>query len=146
MGKNNNKKSLKKFKKDFEVIKNVEQGQMFGRILINNGCNFKVLCNDGITRFGRLCNSMKRGPKILINSYIVLTLRDFETSNLHCDIIAYGDPPQHIINLLCDRNIRESEKSIFFDDTNDIFKEFVEQNNEIISIDRLRENLDWLDI
>jgi hypothetical protein len=75
-----------------------------------------------------------------------LTLRDFETSNLHCDIIAYGDPPHHIINLLCDRNIRESEKSIFFDDTNDIFKEFVEQNNEIISIDRLRENLDWLDI
>lgn len=146
MGKNIKKKNLKKFRKDFEPLRVIDQGQLFARVLSNNGCNFLVLCSDRITRLGRLCNAMKRGPRIGIGSYIVVTLRDYETNNNHCDIIAYGEPNQFVINLLNDRNVREKGVEIRFDDSDDEFKEFTDLPDNKNSIEKLNEDLDWLDI
>lgn len=94
----NIKKGKRKFVK-YDPINRLEQYQMYAKIIHNNGGSFNVLCSDGLTRIGKLSNEMKRGPRLLDGSFVVITLREFETEQKHCDIIAHGAPSSDIITM-----------------------------------------------
>jgi translation initiation factor IF-1 len=134
------KKSLRKLKKDFELQRRVEDGQMFAIVKTNNGSHFNVLCTDKIIRIGRLCNSMKKGPRIGVGSYVIVSLRDFETSILHCDIINYGEPTMDIINLLHDGK-KENDNINF-----EVKDEYISLRDLPPNDESIDEKLNWLDL
>jgi translation initiation factor IF-1 len=134
-------KKFRKHIKDFDPLRSIDSDQLFGKILVNNGNNFTVKCSDGFTRIGRLCNTLKKGPRLTAGMFVVVTLRDFETVKNNCDIIAYGNPPHHIIVLFDDRN--KKTEDIIFNDSDDDFKEFEDSEK---TNNNVEESLDWLDI
>ena len=97
-GGNKAKKQKRSFGK-FDATDKLEPGQMFAQITHNHGGSFSVMCSDGISRLGKLSGYMKKGPRLSEGSYVVISLRDFESEQKNCDIIAYGDPPSEIIGI-----------------------------------------------
>jgi len=159
-GGNKTKKQKRNFGK-FDPIDKVEPGQMFAQIIKNNGVNFNVLCSDGVTRIGKLSGSLKKGPRITESSYVVVSLREFESEQKNCDIIGYGDPPNNIINIFKKNSVNKNTKvDVEFHDSDDEFNEFEEskrtikkvENNEENNLDNENnkddnnENYDWDDI
>lgn len=142
-GGNKTKKQKRNFGK-FDPVAKVEQGQMFAQVIQNNGGSFTVLCSDGVTRIGKLCGMLKKGPRITSGSYIVVSLRDFESDQKHCDIIAYGDPPNDIINIFKKNSLNKNTKlEVEFNDSDDEFNEFEESKITIKKIDNsLNQNND----
>ena len=116
----------------YDAVDKVEDGQMFAQIIKNNGDHFTVLCSDNVTRLGRMSGILKKGPRLTVDSYVVISLRDFETEQKNCDIIAIGDPPTDIINIFKKNNINKSKKDdIDFDESDDEFKDFEESKKTI---------------
>lgn len=160
----------KKFKRNFgkyDALEKIESGQMFAKIIHNNGGSFSVLCSDGIARLGKLTGEMKKGPRLSEGSYVVITLREFESEQKHCDIIAHGDPPSDVINILKNDSKTNSAKKVDVDfvESDDEFKEFEESSRTIKKVsgqisgqssvnnknngndkDNDNENYDWGDI
>jgi len=83
----------------YDPIYKLENEQMFAKIIQNNGSHFTVLCSDNVTRLGRLMSSLKKGPRITVGTYVVISLRDFEAEKKNCDIIGFGSPPMNILNI-----------------------------------------------
>jgi initiation factor 1A len=155
-GGNKTKKQKRNFGK-YDAVDKIEQDQMFAQITKNHGGAFSVLCSDGITRLGKLSGYMKKGPRLSEGSYVIVSLRDFEAERKNCDIIAYGDPPNDIINVLKTNDPNTKKKSdVEFVDSDDEFKEFEESSKTMININQnetkqdsnLKNNFDdlWDDI
>ena len=107
---------------------------MFAQITKNHGGSFSVLCSDGIIRLGKLSGYMKKGPRLSEGSYIVISLRDFEAEHKNCDIIAYGDPPNDVINIFKTNDQNSHKKAdIDFVDSDDEFKEFEEPTKMMVN-------------
>ena len=121
-----------------EILDSVEQGQMFGQVMENRGDHFMILCADNVQRVGWLSNAAKKGQRLTVESYVVLSLRDYETEKKNCDVIGAADPPSDIKNIF--KKINPSSKNddnIAFYGKNDKFKEFEESEttkNEIVII------------
>ena len=127
-GGNKTKKQKRNFGR-FDTVNKIEPGQMFAQIVQNNGVNFTVLCSDNIIRLGRLSGSLKKGPRIIAGSYVVVSLRDFEIDQKNCDIIGIGSPPNDIINIFKKNNINKGKKDdIEFHDSDDEFQNFEESS------------------
>ena len=101
----------------------VEEEQLFGKIIRNTGGHFVVLGTDNIERIGKLKTAMKRGPRIGKDSYVAFSLRSFSDKN-ECDIIGIARPPQNIIKLFTSFDTKLSASDIDFDynSENDEFK------------------------
>lgn len=123
-GGNKTKKQKRNFHK-YDPVDKILDGQMFAQVKHNNGGSFDVICSDGVTRKGKLSGEMKKGPRIQVGSYVVISLRDFEADKKNCDIIAHGDPPNDIVNIFKTSDIKSGKKdNIDFIDSDDEFKEF----------------------
>lgn len=147
-GGNRTKKQKRNFSR-YDAIDKIEQGQMFGEILQNNGGSFTVLCSDGLTRLGKLSGMMKKGPRIKIGTFIVLSLREFESDQTHCDIFAFGNPTDDILKIF-KRNTKSNKKDndIEFIDVDTKFND-LHLSNDINNIDINKDNekdnekIDW---
>lgn len=146
-GGNKTKKQKRNFGK-YNAIDKIEAEQMFGQITKNHGGSFGVLCSDGITRLGKLSGYMKKGPRLTEGSYVVISLRDFEAEHKNCDIIAYGNPPNNIINMFKSNEMNKNKKSdIDFVESDEEFKDFDEINRTIVNNNpNNTDNLDNCDI
>ena len=153
----NKTKKLKRNFGRFDAQEKIEPGQMFAKIIHNNGGLFSVLCSDGIVRLGKLTGEMKKGPRLIEGSYVVITLREFESEQKHCDIIAHGDPPSDVISILKnDSKTNFTKKAdVDFIESDNEFKDFEESNRTIKKVsgdnknngtDKDNENYDWGDI
>ena len=108
---------------------------MFAQIIKNHGGSFSVLCSDGLVRLGKLTGYMKKGPRLSEGSFVVISLRDFEAEHKNCDIIAYGDPPNDIINVFKTNDPHANKKSyVEFVDSDDEFKDFEESIKTMVNI------------
>ena len=148
----------------FDATNRLEPGQMFAKIIHNNGGSFSVMCSDGIPRLGKLSGEMKKGPRLSEGSYVVVSLREFESEQKHCDIIAHGAPPSEIINMFKKNDPKQSKKTadIEFVESDDEFKDFEESKQTVgntigtsdnknpsstsTSTSKPSENFDWDDI
>lgn len=133
MVKNTGGNKTKKQKRNFgryDAVNKVEQGQMFAKIIHNNGGSFSVMCSDGIPRLGKLSGEMKKGPRLSEGSFVVVSLREFESEQKHCDIIAHGAPPSDVMNIFKKNEPNSSKKvpDIEFVESDDEFKDFEESN------------------
>lgn len=137
-GGNKTKKLKRNFGK-YNAIDKIESNQMFAQITKNNGMSFNVLCSDGITRLGRLSGYMKKGPRLSEGSYVIISLREFENDHKNCDIIAYGNPPNDIIDVFKNNNIKKKD-DIEFVNLDDEFKDFEESSRTIININQSNVN------
>lgn len=135
-GGNKTKKQKRNFGK-YDATDKISSDQMFGQITKNHGGAFSVLCSDGIIRLGKLSGYMKKGPRLSEGSYVVISLRDFEAEHKNCDIIAYGDPPNDIINVFKTNDPNKNKKGdIEFADSDDEFKDFEESKRTIVNVNQ----------
>ena len=155
-GGNKTKKQKRGYQKK-EALDSVDSGQMFGQILENRGYHFSVLCTDNVSRLGWLTASAKKGMRIVSNSFVVLSVRDYETNKKNCDIFAVANPPNDVKNIFRKINpLAVGDDNIVYYTQDDKFKEFEEsqatiteivvmnQNNENTSNNEKNSN-DWLD-
>ena len=122
----NKTKKLKRGYQKKAILDNTEVGQMFGQIVENRGDHWAVLCTDNVTRMGKLSSAAKRGQRLLAGSFVVLSIREYETSQKNCDIIAAGNPPSDIRNIFRKINPIAGEEGNIEFYTEDKFKEFKE--------------------
>jgi initiation factor 1A len=135
-GGNKTKKQKRNFGK-YDAVDKIDSDQMFAQITKNHGGSFSVLCSDGIIRLGKLSGYMKKGPRLSEGSYVVISLRNFEAENKNCDIIAYGDPSNDIVNMLKTNDPNGHKKAdIDFVDSDNEFQEFEESSRTMINIDQ----------
>lgn len=147
-GGNRTKKQKRGYQRKQE-LDSVETGQMFGQILENRGDHFSVLCADNVTRLGWLSNAAKKGIRLITNSYVVLSVRDYETEKKNCDIIGAANPPNDIKNIFKKINpLAGSDDNIQFYTQNNKFKEFEESEstaNEVVVINQTTETKETIE-
>ena len=112
-----------------ETVDKLDAGQMFGQVTSNNGNHFMILCTDNITRHGKLRGTMKKGVRLIIGLFVVISLREFEAEQNNCDIIGIGNPPHDIINLFKTNNPVKYDNDIEFYESDDEFNEFEESKH-----------------
>jgi len=135
-GGNKTKKQKRNFGK-YDAVDKIESDQMYAQITKNHGGSFSVLCSDGITRLGKLSGYMKKGPRLTEGSFVVISLRDFEAEHKNCDIIAYGDPPNDIVNVFKTNDPNSNKKAdVKFVDSDDEFKDFEESAKTMVKINQ----------
>lgn len=122
-GGNKTKKQKRNYGR-YNPIDKIEPGQMFAQIIKNNGGHFDILCTDNVTRIAKLSGSLKKGPRIITGSYVVISLREFEAEQKNCDIIGIANPPNNIIGIFKQNNPVKYEDDIEFCDSDDEFKDF----------------------
>lgn len=136
-GGNRTKKQRRGYRQK-EVLDHTEPGQMFGQVLENRGDHFLILCADNVQRIGWLSNAAKKGQQLTANSYVVISIRDYETEKKNCDVIAAGNPPSDIKNIFRKINpTAGNDDNIGFYTQNDKFKEFEESEataNQVVVI------------
>jgi translation initiation factor IF-1 len=150
-GGNKTKKQKRGYQKK-EALNSVEPGQMFGQILENRGDHFSVLCADNVTRIGWLTGAAKKGIRLVANSFVVLSVRDYETTKKNCDIIAAANPPNDIRNIFRKINpLAGGDDDVVYYTQDNKFKEFEESQataNEVVVVNQIPESNnsnDWLD-
>ena len=129
-GKNTKKQGRKSFRKQ-ELVDKIEDGQMFAQLVKNEGNHFFVLCSDNVKRCARMSGKLKKGPKLAIGSFVVISLREFESNQDNCDIIGVGNPPHNIINLFKKNNPAEYNNDVEFAESDDEFQDFEESKHTI---------------
>jgi translation initiation factor IF-1 len=172
-GGNKTKKQRRGYQKNI-ILDQVVTGQMFGQVMENHGDHFSILCADNITRNGRVCSSAKKGPRFVINTFVVISVRDYETNQKNCDILGMGNPPVDIRNIFRKYNptvgddatiefytnnkfnTEEPEKTLQEDTTNndknkinnnDISDVFIDDGPEIYKDPKVHyDDIDWNDI
>lgn len=133
-GGNKAKKQKRNFGK-YDAVDKIQSDQMFAQITKNHGGSFSVLCSDGIVRLGKLSGYMKKGPRLTEGSFVVISLRDFEAEHKNCDIIAYGDPPNDIVNVFKTNDPNAGKKAdVEFADSDDEFRDFEESAQTIVNV------------
>lgn len=158
-GGNKTKKQKRGFQKK-EALTSITSEQMFGQVIENKGDHFIILCADNVSRLGWLSNAAKKGLRLFSNSFVVLSIRDYETNKKNCDVIAAAEPPNDIKNLFRKINPQGGgDSDVVYYTQNDKFKEFEESKeskaliNDAIIINNSIEkqtnndllNVDWLD-
>ena len=126
----NKDKKRRNFKQ--ESISKLDDEQIFGQIVKNNGSHWGVLCSDNITRIGRLSSSMKTGQRLSVGSHVVVSLRE-ESNKLHCDIIGLAIIPKNIIAILQPQQANNADDIIFGEPEDDEFEEL--HNNTESKVD-----------
>lgn len=130
-GGNKAKKQKRGYQKK-AALDRTEVGQMFGQVVENRGDHFAILCSDNVTRMGKLCGAAKRGQRLLSGSFVVISIRDYETEQKNCDIIGAGNPPMDIRNIFRKINPTAGDDAdIAFYNQDDKFKEFEESEATI---------------
>jgi len=124
----------------FDPVYKLDPEQMFAQIVTNNGSHFSVLCSDNVTRLGRLTSSLKKGPRLTVGSFVVISLREFEAEKKNCDIIAHGSPPTNILNIF-QKNNPVSISEIDF--CNDAINDQNNENDENDNNNEIEEEVDW---
>jgi hypothetical protein len=112
---------------NFEPIDKLEKGQMFGKINQNNGNHFVILCSDNVKRYAPMNNSIKKGPRLYDNTFVAVSLREFETNQDNCDILGIARPPGNIIEIF--KRIdpsRNHTNDVEFGDSDNEFEEVIE--------------------
>ncbi len=118
----------------FEPIDKLEKGQMFGKINENNGNHFVVLCSDNVKRQAPMSNSVKKGPRLYENTFVAVSLREFESNQENCDILGIARPPNNIIEIF--KRIdptRNHTNDVEFGDSDNEFEEIVEIKKNTVS-------------
>ena len=134
-GGNKTKKKSRSGSSKFIPTDKVDQGQMFAQITGFQGeCRFKVICSDGVVRLGRLSGYMKKGPRITVGSYVVISLREFEQEQKKCDIISYGNPPYSIISIFKKNDVKIANDDIEFEESDDEYKDLDQSLNRRFDI------------
>ncbi len=118
-------KGRKKNKKERELIDKVEKGQMFGKIVGNRGEHFMVLCSDNIERRAKILAKVRTGPRLFKETFVVVSLREFESEQKNCDIIGLASPPKNILRIF-DVNEKVADCGFEFDDSDDDFIDIAE--------------------
>jgi len=141
-GGNKAKKQKRGYQKK-AALDHTQTGQMFGQVVENRGDHFAILCSDNITRMGKLSGAAKRGQRLISGSFVVISIREYETDQKNCDIIAAGSPPADIRNIFRKINpIAGDDGDIEFYTENDKFKEFEESEataGEVVVVKPLSE-------
>lgn len=113
------KKGKKKRKTRREIVYyKPEEGQMFAKILSNNGHNFTLKCTDEQIRIGRVCNSMRRGSRLFQNMFVCISLREFGDTKF-CDILGIASPSGEVQEVFHKMSAKESNLDVIFE-TNEI--------------------------
>ena len=134
-GGNKTKKKSRSVSSKFIPTDKVDQGQMFAQITGFQGeCRFKVICSDGVVRLGRLSGYMKKGPRISVGSFVVISLREFEQEQKKCDIISYGNPPYNIISIFKKNDVKIANDDIEFEESDDEYKDLDQTLNRRFDI------------
>jgi hypothetical protein len=118
---------------NFEPIDKLEKGQMFGKINQNNGNHFIILCSDNVKRYAPMNNSIKKGPRLYDNTFVAVSLREFETNQDNCDILGIARPPGNIIEIF--KRIdpsRNHTNDVEFGDSDNEFEEVIENKKNTI--------------
>lgn len=115
----NKTKKLKKNHGRYEAVLKVDEGQMFGKIEQNNGEHFVILCSDNVRRIAHMTNTIRKGPRLLKDSYVAVSLRDFETNRKTCDIIGPANPPNNILKLFKTNDPKGVTNIEFYDSEDD---------------------------
>ena len=126
-GRGGNKSRKKKKTRKVEIYDDEEEGQFFGKIIKNNGGTFSILQIDGTEKIGKLKGTMKRGPRIFKDSYVMCSLRDYG-GNM-CDILGISVPPRSVINSFEQLTNKTGTKD---------FVQFEDDNNEFEGIDKIK--------
>jgi translation initiation factor IF-1 len=142
-GGNKAKKQKRGYQKKAAIAR-TEPGQMFGQVVENRGDHFAILCSDNVTRMGKLCGAAKRGQRLISGSFVVISIREYETEQKNCDIIGAGDPPMDIRNIFRKINPTAGDDAdIAFYTQDDKFKEFEESeataNSEVLIVKPLKD-------
>ena len=118
-----------------EIITNIDNEQMYGQVTKNEGNHMVVLCSDNISRLGRLNNRTKKGPRIAVGTYVVISLRKAQTDQSHCDILGVGLPSNKMIEVTNKKN--NDDNFEFIDDGDENFGDFEDskRTNEENNID-----------
>lgn len=113
-----------------ETLNDTDEGQMFGQIIENKGSHFIILCADNVKRNGWLCNKMKKGQRLSKNSFVILSIRDYETKKNNCDVIGIANPSIDIKNIFKKINPIENGNydNINFINDDDRFNELSNSN------------------
>jgi translation initiation factor IF-1 len=114
-----------------EIISKIDEGQMYGQLVKNEGSHVMVLCTDNVTRIGRMSGKLKKGPRLAMGSFVVISLREFESDQKHCDIIGVASPPHNIITVFKKNNPTKYEDDFDFEDSDNEFKEFEQSNHTV---------------
>jgi len=131
-GGNRTKKQKRNFGK-YNAIDRIKNGQMFGKIDHNNGDHFVVLCSDNIKRIAGLTNTIRKGPRLHKDTYVVVTPND----KGGCSIEGIGNPPNDIIKLF-KSNDPKGDMGIEFYDSDD--------NEDALIKNKNKENKNEIDI
>lgn len=122
------------------IMDKLTTGQMFGQVITNNGSHFTILCSDNIKRIGKPSNMIRRGPRLLLESFVIISLRDFETNKTHCDMLYIASPPNDIIELF-KRYTTKGKDKFNFQTIDDTFVEFLQpektNNDDVFDFDAL---------
>ena len=120
----------------------LDEGQLFGQITkVDGEGRFRILCNDGITRRGKACNQIRKtkDKKITLETFVIVSLRDCDTKDDKCDILAFADPPANIVAYFKGNNkeIQVNDIEFIGGHNNDEFKENDEnhENKEEFNVD-----------
>jgi len=120
-----------------EIISKIDEGQMFAQVTKNEGSHLMVLCTDNISRIGRLNGRMKKGARLALGAYVIISLRDFESDQKHCDIIGMGSPPHHIVNIFKKNNpVKYNDDFIFEEDSDNEFNDFEQSKHTTTKINQ----------
>lgn len=122
-----NKSRKKKKIRRVDIYDNEEEGQFFGKIIKNNGGTFSILQIDGTEKIGKLKGTMKRGPRIFKDYYVMCSSRDYG-GNM-CDILGIATPPRSVINSFEQLTNKTGTKDIV---------QFEDDNNEFDGIDKIK--------
>jgi translation initiation factor IF-1 len=133
-GGNKTKKQKRGYQKK-TALNNTQAGQMFGQVIENRGDHFAILCADNITRMGKLSGAAKRGQRLIFGSFVIVSVRDYETEQKNCDVIAAGNPPADIRNIFRKINPTAGDNdNIEFYTQDDKFKDFEETETTANSV------------
>lgn len=121
-GGNKAKKQKRGFQKRI-VQEFTVSGQMFGQVVENRGDHFAILCADNVERLGRLSGAAKRGPRLLTGSFVIISVRDYETDQKNCDVVGAGNPPPDVRNIFRKINPTGDDINITFKTSTDTFKD-----------------------
>ena len=131
----NKKRKQKKYAQ--ENVANIDDEQMFAQIIgATGGRHFTVLCTDNIKRDGRICTRLKKGMRLVPGTFVVISLRSYESEqSKHCDILNIGNPPHDIITLFQKNKSNNIKNDIIFHDENNKFDNINSNNGNEVNKD-----------
>ena len=133
-GGNKTKKKKRGYSKK-EILDEAGKGQMFGQMIENRGGNhFTILCSDNVSRIGRLGGAIRRGARLNPGTYVLVSLREFESDQKNCDIMGVANPPADIRNIFKKINPSKNDDIVEFYDSDNNFDEFEESESTTIQV------------